>query len=658
MSAPKKNRKATGPNPQRRRRDIIRGRKRDVTSAVASLLLAVWSTAGAAAAYRETPSLKADVEAGKLPPIEARLPRVPRIVTLDGKGRTIGKHGGELKTLIGRAKDVRLLVVYGYARLVVYDEKFEIVPDIAEKVTVEEGRRFTFHLRAGHKWSDGQPFTAEDFRYYWEDVANNYDLSPAGPPRILRVAGKPPVFEVVDRHTVRYTWEAPNPFFLPRLAGASPLFIHRPAHYLKRFHQKYADPEALEAALKAVRRRNWAALHNRLDNMYRFDNPALPTLQPWVNVSKPSATRFVARRNPYFHRVDAEGRQLPYIDSVVMNISDGKLIPAKAGTGEVDIQARSLFFNNYTFLKENEEAHGFKTLLWRIAKGSHLAIFPNLNHNDEVWRALFRDVRFRRALSLAIDRAAINETMFFGLASEANNTVLAESPLFKDAYRTAWAEYDPEAAADLLDQIGLGESSDDDIRLLPDGRPLEIIIETAGEDTEQTDILQLVQENWAEVGIKLFIKPSQREIFRNRVFAGQTMMSVWSGLENGVPSADTAPNELAPTSQQQLQWPKWGQHYETSGLAGEAPDMDEAKELARLNVAWLAAPDKAARAAIWHQMLKLHAEQVFTIGLISGVKQPIVVKNGLRNVPEEGIYNWDPGAQLGIYRPDTFWFDR
>ncbi|MDP6705424.1 MAG: ABC transporter substrate-binding protein [Alphaproteobacteria bacterium] len=611
----------------------------------------------AAAEYVETPMLKADVAEGKLPAVAERLPATPLLVRFGGGAKVQGRHGGELKTLIGRAKDIRLLVVYGYARLVGYNERFEIEPDLVESVRVEEGRIFTFKLREGHKWSDGQPFTADDFRYYWEDVANNEKLSPAGPPKTLLVNGKPATFEVLDPLTVRYSWTAPNPFFLPRLAGASPLFIYRPAHYLKRFHEKYADPEKLAAALKAARKRNWASLHNRVDNMYRFDNPALPTLQPWVNTTRPPATRFRAVRNPYFHRVDAAGHQLPYIDKIVMQVSDSKLIPAKAGTGEVDLQARSIFFNNYTFLRENEAQHDFKTHLWRIAKGSHMALFPNLNANDEVWRKLMRDVRFRRALSLAVDRAAINETMFFGLALEGNNTVLPDSPLYRESYQKAWTEYDPDQAAELLDEIGLTERNDDDIRLLPDGRPLEIIVETAGEDSEQTDILQLVQENWQEVGIKLFIKPSQREVFRNRIFAGETSMSVWSGLENGVPSPDTNPGELAPTSQQQLQWPKWGQHYESNGVAGEKPDLAGAVELAALNQAWLVASERGERESIWRKMLEINAEQVFSIGLIAGVKQPIVVKNGLRNVPETGIYNWDPGAQFGIYRPDVFWLE-
>ncbi|MBT4488111.1 MAG: ABC transporter substrate-binding protein [Rhodospirillaceae bacterium] len=607
--------------------------------------------------YVETPMFADKVKAGELAGVAARLPKVPSIVRFTGD-RTIGRPGGELRTLIGRAKDVRLLVVYGYARLVGYNETFEIVPDILQSVDVKEGRQFTFNLRPGHKWSDGQPFTAEDFRYWWEDVANNPKISPAGPPRLMLSDGQPPVFEVLDKATVRYTWPTANPFFLPRLAGASPLFIYRPAHYLKQFHGRYADPAILKKLLKKRRTRSWASLHNRYDNMYRFDNPNLPTLQPWVNRTRPPATRFIGVRNPYYHRVDEKGRQLPYLDKFIMIVSDGKLIAAKAGTGEVDLQARSLAFNNLTFLRENEASGGFETYLWRIAKGAHVALFPNLNVADPVWSKLLRNVRFRRALSLAVDREAINESLFFGLALEGNNTLLPDSPLFRETYQKQWAEYDPDLAGELLDEIGLNKYNDDDIRLLPDGRPLEIIVETAGEDTEQTDVLELIAESWAEVGVKLFIKPSQREVFRNRVFSGQAQMSIWSGLENGVATAATSPEELAPTSQQQLMWPKWGQYFDTSGVSGEAPDLPEAQELAALAAEWKHVTGQKRRAEIWHRMLSIHAEQIFSIGVIAGVQQPVVVKHGLKNVPMKGIYNWDPGAHFGIYRPDTFWFDR
>ncbi len=624
-------------------------------SAASAMLLALIVPALAVATeYIETPMLKDEVAQGRLPPVEKRIPRAPLVVKFDGEQRAGATHGGTLNTLIGRARDVRMLVVYGYARLVGYDRKFAIVADIVESFEVREGRIFTFRLRKGHRWSDGAPFTTEDFRYYWEDVANNRELNPTGPPRDLLVDGEPPVFEVVDETTVRYSWSKPNPDFLPSLASASPLFVVRPAHYLRKFHKKYSKKVA-EAEANGTAKRKWSQVHNRLDNMYQYDNPDLPTLQPWINTTRPPADRFVAVRNPFFHRVDANGRQLPYIDRVVLPVADSKLIPTKTGAGEADLQARDLQFNSYTFLKQQEKLNGYRTLLWRTGTGSQFALYPNLNVNDPVWRTLLRDVRFRRALSLAIDRSLVNQVIYFGLGIEANNTVLPESPLFRARYQKRWTTYDRKAANRLLDDIGLPRGRDG-VRRLPDGRPLEIVVETAGEGSEQSDILELIRETWREVGVKLFTKPSQRENFRKRVFSGETVMSVWGGFDNGVPTAEMSPEMLAPTSQQQLQWPKFGQFVETAGKMGDPIDLPEVNELARLLKAWYDTEDRAAREEIWHRMLEIQADQQFTIGVVCGVPQPVVVRNSLMNVPERGIYNWNPGAFFGVYRPDTFWF--
>jgi peptide/nickel transport system substrate-binding protein len=584
-------------------------------------------------------------------------PDEPSVVQFDGY-KSVGKPGGELNMLVGRTKDTRLMVVYGYARLVAYNEAFELVPDILKDVEVEDGRAFTMHLRPGHRWSDGEPFTSEDFRYWWEDVANNEQMMPVGPPAELHVDGELPEVEIIDELTVRYSWSSPNPFFLPALAAATPTFIYMPAHYLKQFHEKYADPDKLAALVDNAQARDWAQLHGRMDEMYDLTNPDLPTLQPWRPTTPPPATRFVFERNEHFHRVDSNGQQLPYIDRVVFDVVDDKLIPVKTGAGETDLQSRGLFFKHYTFLKESEERSNLETFLWEEARGAHLAIYPNLNARDEVWRELFRDVRFRRALSLGVDRDEINQIMYFGLGMGGANTVLPKSPLYEPEYRDTWADYDPERANALLDEIGLTERSDDDLRLLPDGRPMEIIVETAGEETEQSDILELVGESWLKLGIKIHTKPSQREVFRNRVFAGDALMSVWYGLENGIPTAEMSPNEFAPTTQQQLQWPKWGQHFETEGTAGEAPDEPEAAKLLELFKAWRTASDTEERGAIWHDILEIYGDQVYSIGLISGVMQPVAVRETLHNVPEEAVYNWEPGAQFGVYRPDTFWFEQ
>jgi len=618
------------------------------------LLSVFLSSAAAQGKFIEPPLFAEEIKAGKLPPIAKRLPETPLLAKL-GAGQEPGQYGGSLSMLIGRSRDVRMMVVYGYARLVGYDTNFNIVPDILESIEAKGERAFTMKLRKGHRWSDGQPFTTDDFRYFWDDVANNKELSPTGPPSDLLVGGEAPKVEFIDKQTVRYSWTKPNPEFLPRMAGASPLFIFRPAHYLKKFHRKY-NPKAGEEKAGGAVKRGWAATHNREDNMYQFDNPALPTLQPWMNVTKPPSDRFIAVRNPYFHRVDSNGRQLPYIDRVVLSVAEGKLIPAKTGAGESDLQARDIQFNNYTFLKKGEKTNNYKTLLWKTTRGAHFALFPNLNANDAAWRTALRDVRVRRALSMAIDRSQVNQVLYFGLASEGNNTVVAESSLYKKEYQTRWAQLDKKAAEKLLDEAGLKRGADG-LRKLPDGRPMEIIVETAGESTEQTDVLEMIRESWKEIGVKLFPKPTQREVLRNRVFSGDALMSVWSGIENGLVNADSSPDELAPTNQQQLQWPKFGQHFETGGKSGEAPDIAEAVELMKLNSQWRDATTRDERSKIWHRMLQIHAEQQFVIGVVSGVAQPIVVRNTLRNVPEKGIYNWDPGAFFGMYRPDTFWIN-
>jgi len=628
-----------------------------ISALAATFALALAATAATAQspAPVEPPYFADAVLRGDLPPVEQRVPAEP-LVVMPGPGRTPGAYGGDLHTMIHRERDVRLLTVYGYARLVGYDVDFNLVPDLVARVDVEGGRVFTLHLRPGHKWSDGQPFTAEEFRFWWQDVANDPEISSSGPPRVLIVAGEPPTVEFPDELTVRYAWTEPNPFFLPAIAATTPLDIYAPAHYLKAFHAGYADRAALDAQAQAEGKSNWASRYNSLDSLYRCDNPDLPTLQPWQITNATPATRFVAVRNPYYHRIDADGRQLPYIDRVVLDVVDSKLIPAKTGAGEVALQARGLNFNNYTFLKEGEERNGYRVRLWRTAVGAQLALFPNLNVADPTWRALLRDVRFRRALSLAIDRHEINQVIYYGLAQEVTNTVLKQSPLYRETYAKAWAVFDLEKANRLLDAIGLTERDDRGVRLMPDGRPLEIVVETAGEDTEQTDVLELVHDTWLAAGIKLYSRPMQREVLRNRVFSGQTLVAVWSGYENGVPTADMSPFEFAPTTQQALQWPMWGQYFETGGQSGEAPDLPAAEELMTLNEAWRRAATTEAREAIWRRMLAIHAAQVFTIGLIAGTLQPVVVSDRLNNVPEEAIFNWEPGAQFGVYRPDTFWF--
>lgn len=638
-------------------RDTFRTLIQLVAGTAALLALQQIALANKPVSLVETPSLQAAVKDGTLPPVEQRLPLDPRVIDLAGDGRQPGLHGGTLRLLMGKEKDIRMMTVYGYARLVGYDTELQIQPDILQSIDVQDSKIFTLKLRPGHRWSDGSPFTAEAFRYWWEDVALNEDLSPYGPPKVMRQGERIPEFEVIDEHTVQYRWQQPNPYFLPALAGAKALYIYAPGHYLKQFHKNYVKAEALEKMIADLGKRNWMGVYLKNSKLDRQTNPALPTLQPWVNTTKPPSERFLFKRNPYYHRIDENGKQLPYLDQVIINVVSASLVAAKSGAGESDLQARQIRLDDYTFLKAGEKNHDYQVRLWRQALGSQIALYPNLNANDPVWRDLVRDKRFRHALSLAVNRHEINQVVYFGLVAESNNLTMPQCSLNDPSYQEAYTAFDLKRANALLDEMGLTERNADGLRLMPDGRPLEIIVQSAGESTEETDVLELIHDSWLQVGIKLYTRPSQREVFRDRVFSGEAMMSVWAGIPNGIPTADMSPEDFVPSRQDQYQWPTWGQYAETNGKVGRAPDIDSAKELLTLRDKWESATDPLDRKKYWREILDIHAEEIYSIGTVCGVPQPVVVHKQLKNVPDEGLYNYNPGAFFGIYQPDTFWFD-
>src|SRR5260221_8590257 len=259
-----------------------------LSRAVFAACLLILPSAAHALQLVETPSLARQVASGRLPGIAERVPASPLVVELSDPWTVVGRPGGDLRVLI-RGRDPQALVELGYTRLVGYDARLQLVPDLLESITVEDGRRFTLRLRPGHKWSDGRAFTAEDFRYWWRDVANNPPLSPGGPPRAMLVDGEPPRFTIINVTTVRFTWAVPNPEFLPALAAGEPLVIMRPAHYLRAFHVRHVDKRELARALAAAGATagatDWAALHNRRDTTVSGANPDMPVLGPWVNTT-------------------------------------------------------------------------------------------------------------------------------------------------------------------------------------------------------------------------------------------------------------------------------------------------------------------------------------------------------------------------------------
>ena len=218
-----------------------------------------------------------------------------------------------------------------------YNSSLEMQPDILLSYENDKNRVFTLHLRPGHKWSDGTPFTAEDFRFQWEDMLIDKDMDRGGLDSALSMpAARAPKFEVIDRLTVRYTWEDAQSA-VPAGPGR-----RAAARYLQRLRLPQAVPCQIRRRRRRSRRRspqekvkNWQALQIRKGRSYRSENPDLPTLQPWLNLTNPPANRFVFERNPYYHKVDQNGVQLPYVDQLVMNIAESSIIPGQDGVGRV-----------------------------------------------------------------------------------------------------------------------------------------------------------------------------------------------------------------------------------------------------------------------------------------------------------------------------------
>jgi peptide/nickel transport system substrate-binding protein len=628
----------------------------------AGIAFALWGPSFAKAAdplpkMQETPMYADLVKSGALPPVDKRIPEAPSIVTHFAGADGPGELGGQVNMLMATARDTRMMTLYSNTRLIVYDDQFKLQPDILERYEVKDSREFTLHLRPGHKWSDGHPFTTEDFRYFWEDIVNNKELSPGGPNVELMVDGTPPKVEIIDPVTIKFTWAKPNPYFLESQARAAPLWLFRPAHYLKKFHKKYTPVEEIAKQARGGQT-SWVQIHRRVDVMYNNDNPDLPTLNAWKLMTPAPAQRFVFERNPYYYRIDEKGQQLPYFDRVIFTVAATNLIPAKAGLGEADLQPRYLNMRDYTFLKKSSKSSHVDVRLWESGSGSQLALYPNLNVKDDGWRKLMRDVRFRRALSLAVDRDELNEVVYIGLAKPSNNTIMSRSQLFKPEYATKWATYDPKQANRLLDEIGLTKRNELGIRLLPDGRPATIIVEHASEETEDADALSLIADQWKKIGIKLLFKPQTRENFRLRTFSGDAMMTAYAGITTAVPTVDTSPKEFAPTMQGGLQWSRWGMFVESKGKQGEKCDMQDACVLLDYLREWETSTDAATRRKAWDKILETTADQVFSIGTVNGILQPIVVGPKVKNVPKEGYYAWDPGGYIGLYKPDTFWLSQ
>lgn len=620
-------------------KEVLGGMKKFlIVSIVLSLLFSVFGSniSFAQKKYKESPMLAELVKAGKLPPVEQRLPKNPFVV---GPGVLIpekdlkwevGEYGGTLRMFWTGTEG-------GGDYIIILCEPLLCAPgisdspirgNIVEDFKVTGGNRvFTFKLREGLKWSDGTPVTTEDVRFAYEDVLLNDKLTPVFPSAYRSggsPTGEPMKLEIIDKYTFRLTSKTRYGAFLRVLAieaWAGHGDLLKPAHYLKQFHPKYTPLEKLEPLIKkeGFGPGEWWRLFTAKDfsshwRQSRPDSVGFPVLAPWVLSPSTTSDVLVYERNPYYFKVDVEGNQLPYIDKIVgYRVQDQETALLKVLAGEIDFTRQSNI-TQLPLLKANEQKGGYKVyLLDKHTDGAPAYI--SLNYKDPVWRKVVWDVRFRKALSLAINRKEIIDTIYHGLAEP-----------------TSWIpnEYNVAEANRLLDEMGLKKRSPEGWRLGPDGKPFTINFETIGIwEPDMIPVNELVVEYWKKIGIRTTLKQIDPTLWQQRGReANQLQASVlwgahdmgwqlWYGLDFAT-----------------VLWDQW---YNTGGKQGEEPPLwyKTLKDLA-IKSKRAALPGSSEYNEVTKKIKELEYKYIPAIYITEKVKYPLIASAKLGNVPTSG----------------------
>lgn len=606
-------------------------RKLVITLLSGTLCLLVTSSA-LAVKYNEAPMLKTMVAAGELPPVEERLPEVPARcmdVAWENIDLEIGKYGGTLRytdtSAIGQQWHMFHENLLSIPEIRVdYDT---MTGNILESFEVDgDGRVFTFHMRKGLKWSDGYPATTEDIRFRWEDILLNKKLT-GSVHGYFRAGGEVMELEIIDDYTYRIRFKEPYGGFLTYMASDFIWFdtFMSPAHYLKAWHASYTPIDKLEAEIKKEgfgKGEWWRLFSLRTSKRPKPDDELqVPTFSPWVQMEK-GTTKVVWERNPYYYKVDPAGNQLPYIDRIEQTIVQNvDAVTMKILAGEVDLLRQA--GKAAPLLLEYADEAGYRVILDYGENAGTNTIYFNQTHLDPVWRQVVRDVRFRKAVSYAINRAPIIEVTRLGYAVPP--TLIP-------------SEYDPEKANRLLDEMGLDKRDKEGYRLGPDGKRFVIPFEY-GLHPLWPPAFELVTEDLADVGLKVTTKKLEWGILDESLKANEvkaTMLWYHYGLWP-LGMADWAPRGCPLGNLHASAWcPLWREWLGSDGEEGEEPPV-EIKRLDDLYQLMMRTTDQKVMDEVWAEVRSLWYENVFYIPMMEGIGNAYIVSKKMGNIPHSGM---------------------
>jgi peptide/nickel transport system substrate-binding protein len=619
---------------------------------------------------KQSPMLDELVAAGTLPPVEERVPLQPLVIQpLEG----IGTFGGTLRRgFTGPGDDENGNRYNSGDKLVFWDfTGTEFRPALAQSWEFTDGDRvFTIHLREGHKWSDGAPFTADDFVFWYEDIYLNPDLVPA-PSSSFAINGKQGRVEKVDDTTVSFIFEDPYPLFLTILGGTTFMGsghatnrgfhggAYAPAHYLKKFHPTYTPQAEIDQLAADENVEDWIALF-RIKNQWGF-NPELPVLAPWRCVEPINTPNWVMERNPFYYEVDTEGNQLPYLDGIQMTLAENlEVLNLRAIAGEYDLQERHTDIAKIPVFLENMEQGDYSIHLDPGAYGSDATLQINHSYDgDPETMKWLRNTDFRRALSMGIDRDQLNETFWLGVGSPGSVAPSPDVPQSPgEEWRTKWSTLDIEQANALLDEIGLTEKDDEGFRQRTDGNGrlrLEVFA-VSGAFVPFPRIAQSIATQWQEIGIQLDVSELERSLAFTRMRNNEHQIFMWAN--DGSELIYAFPRHALPVdTAEAMMGPLIAQWFVTNGEEGMEPTdakMIEAMELFRR----ASGEDTEASNMTAQEIWKIIVDNVFSIGTV-GVSPAVmgirVVKNSMGNIPAREV-NMQHARTPQSSHPATFYF--
>jgi peptide/nickel transport system substrate-binding protein len=618
-------------------------------------------------AFKEAPQLAELVKAGKLPPVQERIGQDPLVIK---PLREVGKYGGTWRRgFTGPFDTSNGHRVAQNDKLLYYDYTgTKLVPNIARGWEVSaDGKVTTLLLRRGMRWSDGQPFAADDFIFWYQDVYQNKDLVPT-PLSVMTVGGKPIVMEKVDASTVRFV--SPEPYYaLPIVLasvwgighharfGRSALGGFAPAHYIKQFLPKYGSSvDELTKKAKEVGVDSWVTLFKNRNDACR--NADLPVVTPWKTVSPITSPSWVLERNPYSVWVDTDGNQLPYIDRIRMTLGENlEVINLRAIAGEYDSQARHIDISKLPVLLENQQKGAYRVYLDPSDQGADVGLFCNQSYERDAEVAKWLSTReFRIALSHGIDRAQINETFVLGLGQTGSGapgerTLYFPGPEFK----TLHTGLDAKKANEMLDKLGLTKKDAEGYRLrLDGGGRLRLALTTYVGFLPFSQIAEMVVEHWKKIGIRGEVQEMERGAATARMQSNEHQ--IYFETQWGADNIYGHTPWIFPTDIGIPLGPLYGDWYSSAGAKGKTPPprMRELMEKYRKSLSVKDAERVKMAKDIW----KIALDELWMIPVVSnspasqGVR---VIKTNMGNIPER-LWNSAVSDNPHVAHTETWYF--